>query len=59
MEVAVSEIKICRVPTVEGIKLRIKSTIWNTKGKEGKEFKKMGIGLGTSGTSLNVPTSKS
>ena len=34
MEVALSEINICREPIVEKIKLRIKSTIWNIRKKE-------------------------
>ena len=54
-------------PTVKGRKLGFKSTIW-TRRKKGtfnqtrmkkQEFKKMRRGLGTSGTTLNVPTSES
>ena len=50
------------------VKPRIKSMIWNTRkekafnqsSRKKKEFKKkMRRGLGTSGTTLNVPTSKS
>ena len=45
----------------------LKSTIWsrrkketfNQNGMQKQEFKKMGRGLGTSRTTLNVPTSKS
>ena len=52
---------------VMGRKLGIKSTVWTRRKKETSnqkrmkkhEFKKMRRGLGTSRTSLNVPTSKS
>ena len=37
MEVALSEINICREPIVEKIKLRIKSTIWNTRKEKALE----------------------
>ena len=50
-----------------GRKLGLKSMIWSRRKKETynqnrmkkQEFKKMRRGLGTSGTTLNVPTSKS
>ena len=56
-----------REPTVKGMKLGLKSTMWTRRVKETfnqkrmkkQEFKKMRRGLGTSGTSLNTPTSKS
>ena len=59
--------KIYREPTVKGRKPGLKSTIWNTKkekacnqnSRKKKEFKNMRTGLGTSGTTLNVPTSES
>ena len=49
------------------MKLRIKSTIWNTRNvkafnhnsRKKKELKTTQTGLGTSGTTLNIPTSKS
>ena len=55
-----------REPTVTGRKLEVKSTVWSRRKKETfnqnrmkkHEFKKM-RGLGTSGTSLNVPTPES
>ena len=51
----------------EWMNLRIKSMIWNRRKKKAFnqnsrkkiELKKIGIALGTSGTSLNVPKSKS
>ena len=54
-------------PTVERMKPRTKPTIWNTRKEKAfnqncrkkKEFKKMRTDLGTSGTTLNVPTSES
>ena len=56
-----------REPIVMGRKLGLKSTVWtrskketsNQKRMKKQEFKKMRRGLGTSGTTLNVPTSKS
>ena len=53
--------------TVKGRKLGLKSAIWTRRTKEifnqnrmkKQEFKKMRRGLGTSGTTLNVPTSES
>ena len=50
-----------------GRKLRLKSTVWTGRKKETfnqkrmkkQEFKKMQRGLGTSRTSVNVPTSES
>ena len=53
--------------TVKGSKLGLRSTLWSRRKKETfnqnrmkkQEFKKMCRGLGTSGTTLNVPTSKS
>ena len=50
-----------------GRKLELTSTVWTRRKKETsnqkrmkkQEFKKMGRGLGTSRTSLNIPTSKS
>ena len=55
------------VPTVMGRKLGLKSMVWTRRKKETsnqkrmkkQEFKKMGRGLGTSRTSLNLPTSES
>ena len=51
----------------EGEELGLKSTIWSTRKKytfnqnrmKKQEFKKMRRGLGTSGTTLNAPTSES
>ena len=59
--------KIYREPTVRGRKLGLRSRVWSRRKKETfnqnrmkkQEFKKMRRGLGTSRTSLNVPTSKS
>ena len=56
-----------REPIVMGRKLGLKSTVWTRRKKETsnqkrmkkQEFGKMRRGLGTSRTSLNVPTSKS
>ena len=56
-----------REPTVMARKLRLKSTVWSRRKKETfdqnrmkkQEFKKMRRGLGTSRTSLNIPTSES
>ena len=56
-----------REPIVMGRKLGLKSTVWtrrkeetsNQKRMKKQEFKKMRRGLGTSRTSLNVPTSES
>ena len=56
-----------REPTVERMKLSAKSMIWNTtkektfnqNRRKKNEFKKMRNGLGTSGTTLNIPTTKS
>ena len=62
-----SEIKkIYKEPTAKGRKLGLKSTVWTRRKKETfnqkrmkkQEFKKMKRGLGTSGTTLNVPTSE-
>ena len=53
---------------MEGMKPRIKSTIWNTReekafnqnSRKKKRIKKTTrLDLGTSGTSLNIPTSES
>ena len=52
--------------TVMGRKPGLKSTVWTRRKKETfnqkrmkkQEFKKMKRGLGTSGTTLNVPTSE-
>ena len=52
---------------MEGVKLKIKSMIWDTRKKKAfsqnsrkeKEFRKTRIGLRTTGTFFNVPTSKS
>ena len=59
--------KMYREPTVTGRKSGLKSMLWSRRKKETfdqnrmkkQEFKRMRRGLGTSGTSLNVPTSKS
>ena len=56
-----------RKPTVMGRKLGFRSTVWTRRKKETfnqnrmkkQEFKKMRRGLGTSRTSLNIPTSES
>ena len=56
-----------REPIVMGRKLELKSTVWTTRKKETfnqkrmkkQELKTMRRGLGTSRTSLNVPTSES
>ena len=53
--------------TVKGSKLGLRSTLWSRRKKETfnqnrmkkQEFKKMRRGLGTSWTTLNVPTSES
>ena len=55
-----------REPTVMGKKLGVKSMVWTRRKKETfnknrmkkQEFKKMRRGLGTSRTSLNIPTSE-
>ena len=55
-----------REPTVMGRKPGVKSTVWTRKKKETlnqnrmkkQEFKKMRRGLGTSRTSVNIPTSE-
>ena len=51
---------------VLGRKLGLKSMVWTRRKKETfnhnrmkKQFKKMRRGLGTSGTTLNIPTSES
>ena len=72
MKTTQSEIsKIYREPTVTGRKPGLKSTVWSRRKKETfnqnrmkkqefkKKKKKKRRGLGTSRTSLNVPTSKS
>ena len=52
-------------PTVTGRKLGLKSTVWsrgrtfNQDRMKKQELKNMMRGLGTSGTSLSAPTSKS
>ena len=54
-------------PTVTGRKLGLKSKVWSRRNKQTfnqnrmkkQEFKKMRRGLGTSGTTLNIPISKS
>ena len=57
-----------REPIVIGRKLGLRSTVWTRRKKERfnqnrmkkQEFKKkMRRGLGTSGTTLNIPTSES
>ena len=56
-----------REPIVLERKLGLKSTVWTRRKKETsnqkrmkkQEFKKMRRGLGTSGTTLNIPTSES
>ena len=56
-----------REPIVIGRKLELKSTVSTRRKKETsnqkrmkkQELKKMRRGLGTSGTTLNIPTSKS
>ena len=56
-----------REPTVKGRKPALKSMVWSRRNKEifnqkrmkKQEFKKMRRGLGTSRTTLNVPTSES
>ena len=53
--------------TSKGKEIRFQSMIWNKKKKETfnqnrmkkEEFKKMRRGLGASGTTLNIPKSKS
>ena len=55
-----------REPTVKGRTLGLKSMVWTRRKKETfdqnrmkkQEFKKMRRGLGTSRTTLNIPTSK-
>ena len=67
MKVTLCEIKSYREPTVLGRKPGLKSRVWSRRKKETfnqnrmkkQEFKKMRRGLGTSRTSLNVPTSES
>ena len=59
--------KIYREPTVKGRKPGLTSMVWSKKKKETfnqnrmkkQEFQKMKRGLGTSGTTLNVPASES
>ena len=67
MKAMLSEIKeMYRESTVMGRKLGLKSTVWirrkketsNQKRMKKQEFGKMRRGLGTSRTSLNVPTSE-
>ena len=56
-----------REPTVTGRQPGLKSMVWIRRKKETfnqnrmkkQEFKKMSRGLGTSGTTLNIPTSES
>ena len=56
-----------RETTVTGKKPGLKSTVWSRRKKETfsqnrmkkQEFRKISRGLGTSGTTLNVPTSES
>ena len=68
MKAMLSEIKkMHREPTVMGRKLGLKATVWTRRKKETsnqkrmkkQEFGKMRRGLGTSGTTLKAPTSKS
>ena len=62
-----SELKMDKESAVTGRKLELKSMVWTRRKKETsnqkrmkqQEFKKMRNGLGTSGTSLSVPTSNS
>ena len=59
--------KMYREPIVMGRKLELKSTVWTRRKKETsnqkrmkeQEVKKLRRGLGTSRTTLNVPTSES
>ena len=61
------ESKIFREPSATGRKPGLKAMIWNKRKKQTsnwirmkkQESKKMKRGLGTSGTTLNVPTSES
>ena len=56
-----------REPIVMGRKLGLKTVVWNRRKKETfnqnrmkkQEFKTMRRDLGTSGTTLNIPTSES
>ena len=65
MKAMLRETKENREPIVMGRKLEIKSKVWTRRKKETsnqermkkQEFKKMRRGLGTSRTSLNIPTS--
>ena len=70
MKAMLSEIKekiYNREPTVKGRKPGLKSMVWSRREKETfnqnkmkkQEFKKLRRGLGTSRTSLNIPTSES
>ena len=68
MKAMLNEIKkIYREPIVMGRKLELNSTLWTRRKKETsnqkrmkkQEFKKMRRDIGTSRTSLNVPTSES
>ena len=62
-----SEIKIYREPTMMGRKPGLKSMVWTRRKKETfnqnrmkkQKFRKMRRGLGTSGATLNIPTSES
>ena len=62
-----NERKMHREPRVTGRKPGLKSMVWSRKKKETfnqnrmkkQEFRKMRRGLGTSWTSLNLPTSES
>ena len=61
------ESKIFREPSVTGRKPGLKSTVWSRRKKETfnqnrmkkQEIKNMSRGIGTSRTSLNIPTSES
>ena len=59
--------KIYMEPTVKGKKPGLKSIMWNRQKKKKfsqnrmktQDFKNIRRGLGTSGTTLNIPTSES
>ena len=59
--------KMYREPAVTGRKSGLRSMIWTRRKKiniqpeqnEEKEFRRMRRGLGTSGTTLNIPTLES
>ena len=67
IEERVKAMKSVQGTNSEGKKLGLRSTVWTRRKKETfdqnkikkQEFRKMRRGLGTSRTSLNVPTSES